>query len=217
MADDDVKAAIEEATAGLLKKNKELMKELKTAQSQLSKFVDVDVDSLLSAKAELEDLKQKKLEADGEYKKMYEAQKESHAKEVAKFKAENAELKTSLVDVKKVNALSNALADSNAIPELIPVAVTTLKDKVAVDDNDNLLVGDKPVADFVKEWAASPVGKHFVKSGNSGGGAEGGAQDKTDAAAKFFDKSSKDYNLTEQAKINRVDPARYERLKALHS
>jgi hypothetical protein len=37
------------------------------------------------------------------------------------------------------------------------------------------LIGDKPLPDYIKEWAGSDVGKKFVAApANSGGGAGGG-------------------------------------------
>lgn len=218
MADEEaIQKAVEEAKAGLLKKNKELMAEVKEAKAALSKFDGVDLDALKTASDELKTLKTKKLEADGEYKKMYEQLKAEHSTTLSKLEAERDALKGDLSDTKKVYALTLALNANKAIPKLVDVAVTTLKDQVALDDNGVAMVGDKTVTDFVKSWTQSDVGKYFVQSGNSGGGGDGSGDVKLDPAAKFFDKKSPHFNLTEQGKIAKVDPARYTKLKEAHS
>lgn len=55
------------------------------------------------------------------------------------------------------------------------------------------VIGDKALGEFIKEWATSDAGKHFVAAdNNSGGGAQGGnsnSQNKTITRADFEAKS----------------------------
>jgi hypothetical protein len=55
------------------------------------------------------------------------------------------------------------------------------------------VIGDKALGEFVKEWATSETGKHFVSAeNNSGGGAQGGnnnSQSKTISRSEFDAKS----------------------------
>lgn len=213
MTEDEVKAAIDLATKGLSDKNAQLLKELKDARKASSQFEGLDLAALKTAADELSKLKADKLEADGEYKKMYEQQKSDHSTMLEKLSGANKELTNKLIDTTKANALTNALVGNNVIPELVDVAMRTLKDQVAVGDDGIPVVGDKAVSDFVKDWAASPVGKHFVKSGNSGGGGNGNDGGSVDSNAKYFDKKSPDYNLTKQAQLATADPTAYAALK----
>jgi hypothetical protein len=213
----EIDEAVKAATEGLLAKNKELLREVKTAQEKLSKFSDVDLEALNAASEELSKLKNEKLEKDGEYKKMYETQKEQSAKVIKDLESKNHELVSALKTTKKKNALTTSLAESGVIPELMDVAVNTLLSEVSITDDDSVMAGENPVSDFVKSWTASDVGKHFVNSGNSGGGGNGSAEGRVDAAEKFFDKKSESYNLTEQGKIAKGDPERFNRLKEKYS
>jgi hypothetical protein len=55
------------------------------------------------------------------------------------------------------------------------------------------VIGDKALGEFIKEWATSDAGKHFVTAdNNTGGGATGGnnnSQSKTITRADFEAKS----------------------------
>jgi len=74
------------------------------------------------------------------------------------------------------NGLTAALAEANVAPEFMEAARAMLAPSVTVKvdgDNRNAVIGDKPVLDHVKEWAASDKGKHFVKAPANGGGKTG--------------------------------------------
>ena len=205
--------AVKEATDGLAAKNKELLKDLKTAKETFSKFEGLDVEKLTAASAELEKIKSDKLEKDGEYKKMLDKAKEEHALEVKKFKEDKINLEQKYSHTKKSGELAMELVGIKVIPELMDVAITSLADKVSLDAEGKVVAGDKPVSAFIKEWAESPVGKHFIMSGNSGGGGEGG-DGSSNANAKFFDKKNPAYSLTEQAKLANRNEAEYNALKS---
>lgn len=204
--------AVKEATSGLATKNKELLKDLKTTNEKFSKFDGVDIDSLMSAATELEKLKNDKMEKDGEYKQLLDKAKEEHALEIKKLQDDKASVEQKYVSNKKTGELARELAGIKVIPELLDVAITSLVDKVSLDKEEKVIAGDKPVADFVKDWAQTPVGKHFIMNGNSGGGGEGG-DDSTNSNAKFFDKKHPEFSLTEQAKLANRNEAEYTALK----
>jgi len=74
------------------------------------------------------------------------------------------------------NGLTAALVEANVAPEFMEAARAMLEKSVTVKvegDNRNAVVGDKSVLDYVKDWAASDKGKHFVKAPANGGGNTG--------------------------------------------
>lgn len=74
------------------------------------------------------------------------------------------------------NGLTAALIEANVAPEFMEAARAMLAPSVSVKvegENRNAVAGDKPVLDYVKEWATSDKGKHFVAASPNGGGATG--------------------------------------------
>lgn len=54
-------------------------------------------------------------------------------------------------------------------------AKAMLRGQAAIKDGA-AVIGDKPLADHVTEWAGTDQGKHFITApANSGGGGQGGA------------------------------------------
>lgn len=193
--------------------NKQLLKDLKTTQQKFKSFENVDLEALTKAATELEDLKAKKLEDEGEYKKLYEQQVEDHKKELAKGNDKASDLSKELAKTRKESGVAIALASVGTVPELAESAQIVLLSKAGVTDDGKVVVGDKPIDEYVKEWAKSDSGKHFIAAGDGGGG--GGGSDDDDGntkAAGYFKKGSSTWNLTEQAKIRRSDPALAETL-----
>jgi hypothetical protein len=79
------------------------------------------------------------------------------------------------------NGLREALAANgvtNAVHQKAAMAMLASGVQVAADGDTRIAkVGDKALADYVKEWAGGDEGKHFVSAPvNSGGGAPGGTQ-----------------------------------------
>lgn len=77
------------------------------------------------------------------------------------------------------NGLRDALAANgvtNAVHQKAAMAMLASGVQVNVEGDARVAkVGDKALADFVKEWAGGDEGKHFVSApNNSGGGAGGG-------------------------------------------
>jgi seryl-tRNA synthetase len=163
-----IEAAVEAATSGLKTKNTELLGELKKAR----KAGDITPEQLAEVEAERDKLK-------GELTK---AQKD------AKTAAKQAEDATKALQAESgftanlliENGLRDALTANKVLnPAHQKAAIALLKTQGAqvVADGDKRIakIGEKVLADAVKEWASSDEGKHFVSAGgNSGGGAGGG-------------------------------------------
>lgn len=165
---DAIKAAVEEATAGLSAKNAELLKELKQAR----KAGEIKPEDLERVESERDDLK---------------AQLEKVIKDL-KVANTNAEKATKALEAEQ-GFTTKLLADNGLTEQLTKAGVTNpinLKAAKAmlggqiqiVTEGDQRVakVGDKPLADFIGDWAKSDEGKHFVAPGiHSGGGAGGGS------------------------------------------
>ena len=176
-----IDAAVEEATEGLKKKNSELLAEVK-------KFKKGDFDPAEIEKLETlaDDLKSKLSAAE---KQLKTATKELETTK-AGLAAESKFTQGLLID----NGLTAELTKAGVTnPALLKAATTMLRNGAqVVADGENRVakVGDKPLSDFVKEWAATDEGKHFISAaGNSGGGAPpsggGSGQSKTMTRAQF--------------------------------
>ena len=71
------------------------------------------------------------------------------------------------------NGLTEALLAANVAPQFVEAAKAMLGKGVTVatdGDTRKAVVGDKSLGDYVKEWAASDSGKHFVSAPANGGG-----------------------------------------------
>jgi len=107
-------------------------------------------------------------------------------------KEKDSALTTYLLDAN----LTDSLAKSKVKPELMDAAKALLKMQATIkaeNGNYQAVIGDKALGEFVKEWATSETGKHFVSAeNNSGGGAQGGnnnSQSKTITRSEFDAKS----------------------------
>jgi hypothetical protein len=162
-----VEAATAEATAGLLEKNKELLGKLKKAQKDSA----IDPAEHAALQEELAATQVKLAEAQKAAKTATtEADKIKKA-----YESESQVTHRLLVD----NGLSEALLKNGIKPEMTKAVKALLSSQVTLKtegDKRMAVVGDKPLGDFVTEWAKSDEGKHFVAApANQGGGAHGGA------------------------------------------
>jgi hypothetical protein len=176
---------------GLLSKFEALEESNKGLKSDLVKLkvkakgADIDPDEYANLQNQVVELSSK-LENDGKLSK----------KELERLsglvKEKDGALTTYLLDAN----LTDSLAKSKVKPELMDAAKALLKMQATIKaDNGNYqaVIGDKALSDFVKEWATSETGKHFVAAeNNSGGGATGGnnnTQSKTITRSEFEAKS----------------------------
>jgi len=167
---DAITAAVEEAVTGLKDKNRELVGKLKKASAG-SEIDPADVERL---ETERDTLKAQLGEAQKSLKTVTK-----QAEEAGKaLDSERGFVSSLLVD----NGLTAALTEVGVKnPAHLKAAAALLKAsakvEVAADDTGarRALVDGKPLADFVKGWAAGDDGKAFVAApANSGGGAAGG-------------------------------------------
>lgn len=181
----------QEKLDGLLSKFEALEESNKGLKSDLVKLkvkakgADIDPDEYANLQNQVVELSSK-LENDGKLSK----------KELERLsglvKEKDGALTTYLLDAN----LTDSLAKSKVKPELMDAAKALLKMQATIkaeNGNYQAVIGDKALSDFVKEWATSETGKHFVAAeNNSGGGATGGnnnSQSKTISRSEFEAKS----------------------------
>lgn len=166
--------AIEDATAPLVEKNRELLGELKKAR----KSAEITPEQLAEVEAERDKL-QADLTAANKAVKAATAAAEQATKAL---QDESGFTQRLLVD----NGLVSELTKQGVTdPAYIKAAQALLRSGVQiVADGENRIakVGDKALGDHVKEWAASDEGKRFVTAAANGGGGAGGGNGKPVAA-----------------------------------
>lgn len=162
-----VDEAIEAATDGLKRKNTELIADLKEAR----KGKQIDPAELEKLEAKVEELSGKLTAADKTAKDATTAADKA-TKALASEQGVTHRLiaENGLVaELTKAGVTDPAYLDAVKALHLGQVKV------VAEGEERKALYGDKPLADAIKEWAGSDIGKRFVTApNNSGGGAPGG-------------------------------------------
>ena len=166
---DAIAAAVEEATSGLKAKNQELLGKLKKAQQG----AQIEPAELEAVERERDQLKAELSKAQKEASK-FAKDVEALTKQVQEAEGFTSKL---LVD----NGLSDALAKAgvtNPVHQKAVKAMLAGQVQIAAEGDARIpKIGDKALADYVKEWAASDEGKHFVSApDNSGGGAGNGGR-----------------------------------------
>ena len=160
-----IDAAVDAATGGLKTKNQELLDKNK----KLMKGQEIDPQTVVDLEAQVD-----KLQAE-----LVTSQKS--AKETGKsLETLQTQLKTETGFTQKLlidNGLTDELVKNGVAPQFLAATKAMFSSQaqiVAEGDTRTAKIGDKLVSDFVKEWAASDDGKHFVKAPeNSGGGSQG--------------------------------------------
>ena len=162
-----IKQAVQEATDGLSSKNSELLAEVK----KLKKETGIKPEDLDRLEAERDEaLKQR-----DESQKALKQLTKDFEKVTNDHKSEAAFTQKLLVDNGLTEALVSVGVKEPAHLKAVKAMLASQVQIVADGDNRVAKVGDKALADFAKEWAASDEGKHFVSAPvNSGGGAQGG-------------------------------------------
>ena len=161
-----IDAAVETATSGLKTKNQELLDKNK----KLMKGQEIDPQTVVDLEAQID-----KLQSDL-------AVSQKSGKESVKtletlqgqLKAETGFTQKLLID----NGLTDELVKNGVAPQFLPAVKAMFAGQaqiVAEGDTRTAKIGDKSVSDFVKEWAASDDGKHFVKAPENGGGGSQGS------------------------------------------
>jgi len=167
MNEDELKALVDELKAekeSLANKNKELLSEVK---KERTKSREIDADKYYAMIDELESVKTENAKLNGEIK--------LKAKDTEKLMAQLGEKDGALQKLIIDDGLTNALTSAGVVPELMPAVKALLRSQTQLKDNQ-AVIGDKPLTDFMSEWATGE-GKVYIKApDNSGGGAGGGKQ-----------------------------------------
>jgi hypothetical protein len=164
---EQIKAAVDEATSGLAKKNGELLAELKEARK--GKQIDpAELDKLQNKIDELENNLTASQKTIKDQQKAFEQTK-------AALDSESGFTSKLLLD----NGLTDALVKAGVAAPFLPAvkAMLSSQAKIAIDgDTRKAVIGDKDLSTFVTEWATSDDGKHYIAAPqNNGGGASGGS------------------------------------------
>ena len=180
-----VTTATEEAVEGLKSKNTELLAKLKKAQKDST----IDPADHAALQAELDE-SEASLSAANKALKLATTESDKNKKS---YEDESKVAHNLLVDTGLSDAL---LANGVKTPSYLKAAKAMLSGQVVLTaDGDKRIatVGDKSLAEFVKEWATGDEGKAFVDAaGNKGGGAPGGeGKLDTDALSKISDPAAR--------------------------
>jgi hypothetical protein len=112
------------------------------------------------------------------------------------------------------NSLNAALIENKVAPHFMDAANALLKGKATVEvegDVRKVLIDGKDVGEFVKDWAASDAGKHYVTApANGGGGATGPNGNGNPNGGKAL----KDMTEAERTEMARTRPQEFQALVA---
>lgn len=161
-----IKAAVEAATGPLVAKRDELLGEVK----KLRRESQIDPAELEKVEAERDELKQRLAETERNATKA--------AKELEAATKRLADTEGAYANTMRDAALTAELTKAGVTsPALLKAAKALLAEGVVVVDEDGrkaVKAGDKPLTDFINEWASGDEGKHFIAApAISGGGAQG--------------------------------------------
>lgn len=179
----DLDAAIAEAKEAQDAKNRELLAEVKDLKASLRKTQEIKPEDFAALESELEKVKADNVKLS---KDLTTAQKAAETA-TKQLEAETGFTSKLLIqDGIKSALIANGVKDEDYLDAL----VTKFSAGAAVVTEGDARVakmGDKAVADAIKEWAGSDAGKKFVAAAvNNGGGAPGGAGG---GAAKTVDRN----------------------------
>ncbi len=132
-----------------------------------AKGAEIDPEEHAALQTKVEELSNELSKATGNSKKEID-------KLTAQLQEKDGALNTYLIEA----GLTDALAKSGVKPEFMDASKALLKAQAVIkaeNGQHQALIGEKPLADAIKEWAVSETGKHFVAApANSGGGSQGG-------------------------------------------
>lgn len=142
-------------------KNKELLAELRISKS---KNKELDFDTYNKVLEENDTLKSELSKTKGELN--------LKAKDLEKLSGALTEKENYLKNLTLENSLNEQLTKVGVKAELLPAVKALLKGQASVNEN-NVLIGDKAINDFMTEWSTTD-GKAYIQApANSGTGATG--------------------------------------------
>jgi hypothetical protein len=177
-----------EANKGLEANRNEILGKLNKLKksSTLDKLEKSEYNELLEAKKQLDELLEHKAKEEGDYNALIERLENKHQSALQAMQSQIDELKTvntqqsehlnkTLID----NGLTDALTKANIKPELLEAGRALLRQKAALNQTDDgqfsALIEDKPMNEYITEWASNQGKAFLLAPDNSGSGSvEGG-------------------------------------------
>lgn len=183
-----IDAAVETATSGLKTKNQELIDKNK----KLMKGQEIDPQTVVDLEAQIDKLTTDLSTANKSSKDSTKAFETLQAQ----LKAETGFTQKLLID----NGLTDELVKNGVAKQYLAAtkAMFAGQAKIITDGENRIAkIGEKSVADFVKEWAATDEGKYFITAPANGGGSHGGSVGKTTVdTSKMTPAQKLEYGLT---------------------
>lgn len=187
--------------AGLKQKNSNLIQANKSLKAG---GVDARVhDELAQAQEQMAELNAKLKAADG-VKSRLESKLASEVQAREKIQGEFTSAK---IDAELSSALT-AAGVSN--PAYLSASKALLKGQLSLGE-DGVTMGDKPLAEALKEWTGSDEGKAFISAPTGGSGPAKGGKGGYSGENPFAEGS---INLTKQAAVIKENPELAEQMKA---
>lgn len=162
LAKDDVASIVDKEVNGLKKKNEELLGKLKNGKVSQAELIELQ--------SQLKEIEDEKLRAAEDWN----ALEKNLRKEMDKLKGEYETRESQYTRAITERDLVSELVKANVKPEFLEAVKAMHGTKVQYVEG-KVVVGEKPLNEFVSEWANSDEGKHFIAAPkNNGGGAPGG-------------------------------------------
>jgi hypothetical protein len=179
---------LETSVESVVGKNKELLHELKVTKAK-AKEVDPEEHAALLTKVEELSSENKKLKSElgGQVETLTQTAKEKSEK-----------LEKYLIEGK----LTQTLMDADVHKDYFEAVFAMKRGQVTLSENDEVMLGDKPIEEAIKEWSESDKAKPFLAAkANVGGGSFN-----ADGSTSFTGKKFKDMNDSERLAFKQADP-----------
>ena len=183
---------IADAKEGIESKNSELLAEVKKLKADIRKTQDIKPEDLAALESERDALAAKLSAAE---KSAKDALKAAETAQKA-LEAESGVTHKLLAENGLIAELTKAgITDADFLAAAKAMHIGSVK-VIAEGEERKAMYGDKPIADAIKEWAATDTAKKFISApANSGGGAHGnngGKGGKTISETEFNALSAKE-------------------------
>lgn len=165
-----VKGAIEKHVSGLNDSKNAILTEKKKLQERMKLYEDIDPEEYKKIKSEYEQLSTKIAEGENDATKIKNALTSKYEKELEEYKKQVNEYKTKY---------QQKIIDETLTAELEKVGVTNpaykksvkalLKNEIDIKD-DTVLLGEKTVDQYIKEWSETEEAKAFITAKENAGG-----------------------------------------------
>jgi hypothetical protein len=211
---EQVDAALDKETKGLKAKHEELMDELKDLKRTHKQFEGLDPEEIKETLRAAKEAENKRLEAEGDWKKLRDQMREDHAKEIQKRDAQIDSLTKGMDETRTQVAIDSAMKEAKIAPQFADTVEAFLKTKIVLTGKGEArtaVIGDKSPGDFLKEYVGTDNGKHYVLAdSNSGGGSPGGRKGSGSPDNPFDPEKP---NITKQMEVMKTDPQRAKTLQ----